>query len=110
MLCDMKTSKIREYTRNGVAYVRFSDMKRAALEDPEFRKAYEATKPKYDLIRAVLNARHKRGMTQAEIARRAGTTQSAIARFESGRANPTLEFAARVSRAVGARLTIRLAP
>jgi DNA-binding XRE family transcriptional regulator len=106
----MKAHKVREYKRNGIGYVRFSDMKRVALEDPEFRKEYDAIKPKYDLICALLDARHKRGMTQAEIARRAGTTQSAIARFESGRANPTLEFAARVSRAVGARLTIRLAP
>jgi transcriptional regulator with XRE-family HTH domain len=56
----------------------------------------------------MLDARNKRGMTQAEIARRAGTTQSAIARFESGRTNPTLDFAYRLSSAVGAKLEIRL--
>lgn len=100
---------IRTYkTKNGVEYVLFEDMKREALRDPKFREAYDALEPKYALIGAMLNARNKRGMTQAEIAHRAGTTQSAIARFESGRTNPTLDFASRLSRAVGAKLTIRL--
>ncbi|TSA43899.1 XRE family transcriptional regulator [bacterium] len=76
--------------------------------NPKFRKAYNALAPKYALIGAMLDARNKKGMTQSEIARRAGTTQSAIARFESGRTNPTLDFAARLSSAVGAKLEIRL--
>ncbi|MBI5456531.1 helix-turn-helix transcriptional regulator [Candidatus Kaiserbacteria bacterium] len=83
-------------------------MKRAALRDAKFRKEYEAIQPEFDVVRAVLDARLKRGLTQAEIARRAGTTQSAIARFEAGRTNPTLDFASRVARAVGAKLEVRL--
>ena len=95
-------------TKNGVEYVTLDDMKREALRNPEFRKAYDALEPKYALIRAMLDSRNKKGMTQAAIAKRAGTTQSAIARFESGRTNPTLEFASRLSRALGAKLEIRL--
>lgn len=87
--------------------ISFAKMKREALKDPEFRREYEALKPEYDLMCAIMDARLKKGMTQAEIARRAGTTQSAIARFESGRTNPTLDFASRVLRAVGARLEVR---
>jgi len=102
-------NNIKTYkTKSGVEYVLFEDMKREALRNPEFRKAYNALAPKYALINAMLDARNKKGMTQAEIARRAGTTQSAIARFESGRSNPTLEFASRLSSAVGAKLEIRL--
>lgn len=95
-------------TKSGVKYVLFADMKREALRNPEFRKAYDALEPKYTLIRAMLDSRNKKGMTQAAIAKRAGTTQSAIARFESGRSNPTLEFASRLSSALGAKLEIRL--
>ena len=95
-------------TKNGVEYVLFENMKREALRNPKFRKAYDALGPKYALISAMLNARNKRGMTQVEIARRAGTTQSAIARFESGKSNPTLDFAARLSKGVGAKLEVRL--
>ena len=95
-------------TKNGVEYVLFESMKREALRNPKFRKAYDALGPKYALISAMLNAGNKKGMTQVEIARRAGTTQSAIARFESGKSNPTLDFAARLSKAVGAKLEVRL--
>jgi len=94
--------------RNGQKYVLFQDWLHKSLRDPEFKKEYDALAPKYALITAMLDARNKRGMTQAEIARRAGTTQSAIARFESGRTNPTLDFASRLSHAVGAKLEIRL--
>lgn len=94
--------------RQNVKAIPFSAMKRRALRDHDFRREYEALQPELDLVRAILNARLTRGLTQRDIARQAGTTQSAIARFESGRSNPTLAFASRLSRAVGARLEIRL--
>lgn len=86
--------------------VPFSKIHREAMKDPEFRREYEALEPEFALISAMIDARTKKGLTQAEIARRAGTTQSAIARFESGRTKPTLDFASRVLRAVGARLEV----
>lgn len=95
-------------TKSGVEYITLADLRREQMRDPEFRKAYEARKPKYDLIRAILDARIKKGVTQSELARRAGTTQSAIARFEAGVGNPTLDFMSRVSTAVGARLEVHI--
>jgi len=89
-------------------FITFAEMKRQMFARPGFKEAYDALGPKYALIGAMIDARSKKGMTQTEIAHRAGTTQSAIARFESGRTNPTLEFASRLSRAVGAKLEIRL--
>lgn len=95
-------------SKSGVKYVLFEDALRAEMRNHEFKKAWDASAPRYALIGAMLDARNKKGMTQTEIARRAGTTQSAIARFESGRTNPTLDFATRLSSAVGAKLEIRL--
>ncbi len=89
-------------------FITFDELKRQMFARPGFKAAYDALGPKYALISAMLDARGKKGMTQAEIAKRAGTTQSAIARFESGRTNPTLEFASRLSHALGAKLEIRL--
>lgn len=99
---------MRYKTRNGIKYVHFDAWLRESLRDPKLKKEYDALKPKYDLIRAILDARIKDGVTQKELARRAGTTQSAIARFEAGTGNPTLEFLSRVSSAVGARLEVKL--
>lgn len=95
-------------TKNGVEYVTLAEWHRESMRNPEFKKAYDALQPKYDLIRVILDARLKRGVTQAELARRAGTTQSAIARFESGASNPTLDFVSKVSLALGARLEVRV--
>ena len=90
-------------------FIEFGEYKRDLFtRRPDVKMAYDALAPKYALINAMLDARNKKGMTQAEIARRAGTTQSAIARFESGRTNPTLDFAVRLSSALGAKLEIRL--
>jgi len=89
-------------------YVSLAEVRREMLARKGFKEAYDALGPKYALINAMLDARNKKGMTQTEIARRAGTTQSAIARFEAGQTNPTLEFASRLSHALGARLEIRL--
>jgi ribosome-binding protein aMBF1 (putative translation factor) len=98
-----KANKMRE------GAIEYNEWKRDVFaRRPDVKAAYDALAPKYALISAMLDARGKKGMTQAEIARRAGTTQSAIARFESGRSNPTLEFATRLSHALGAKLEIRL--
>jgi ribosome-binding protein aMBF1 (putative translation factor) len=94
-------------SKNREKFVPFDAMKRKAMRDSEFRQAYEAHQPKHDLIRAILDARIRRGMTQTELARRVGTTQSVIARFESGNGNPTLDFLTKISAAVGMRLEIR---
>jgi len=60
-----------------------------------------------DLVRRM---RKEAGMTQAELARRAGTTQSAIARLEAEGANPRLGTLERVMSATGHRLELSLAP
>src|SRR5437899_1796417 len=55
-------------------------------------------------------ARTRAGLTQAELARRAGTSQTAVARYERGRALPTLETLYRLVRACGFDLRMSLEP
>ena len=50
------------------------------------------------------------GLTQAELAERMGTTQSAIARMEGGGVRPTLETLEKLARAIGSDLVVGLAP
>ncbi len=76
------------------------------MRSPAYRKAYKELEPEFAIIGAVIDARMRKGVTQAELARRMGTKQSAIARFESGRGNPTLDFIQRLSRALGLKLRI----
>jgi transcriptional regulator with XRE-family HTH domain len=54
----------------------------------------------------VRNARKQSGLTQAELAERAGVTQSVIARLERGAGNPTFLTLERVLHAAGHRLEL----
>lgn len=60
-----------------------------------------------DLIR---EARRRAGLTQRELAERAGTTQSAIARLESGRTSPSFDTVRRMLRLCGFNLLVALDP
>ncbi len=57
----------------------------------------------------VREARRRAGLTQEQLAERAGTTQSAVARWEAGRAAPSLETLARIVRACELELRVGLA-
>ena len=60
-----------------------------------------------DLVR---EARRRAGLTQRELAERAGTTQSAVARLESGRTSPSFDSVLRLIRLCGFRLDVALDP
>jgi DNA-binding XRE family transcriptional regulator len=76
------------------------------MKDPEYRKAYEALEPSFALYEELIRARIEKKVTQKELAEKMGAHQSAIARFESGKTNPTLAFAARLAQALGVRIRI----
>lgn len=79
--------------------------KRAA-RDPEFREARERLRPEYEFRRALIQARLDNGITQADLAERVGTTQSAIARLESGGAEPSFNMLRRLSAALNVSFEI----
>ncbi|TDA64065.1 MAG: XRE family transcriptional regulator [Clostridia bacterium] len=86
------------------------DLKEELMKDPEFKKEYDALEPQYRLLRSVIERRLEKGMTQEALARKIGTRQAAIARLESGRANPTLGFLQKVAEALDAELEVGLRP
>lgn len=81
---------------------------RRLLKNPEVRFYYEQEQAKSAIALAIRAARQRCHLTQASLARRVGTTQSAIARLESGtdKRNPSLPFLARIAAACGVGLEI----
>lgn len=75
--------------------------------DGAYREAYERLGPEFELARALIEARRRAGFTQAELAARMQTTQSAVARLESGRIRPSTRTLEKVAKATGTRLRIR---
>ena len=86
----------------------WKDLRKELLSNPEVKKEYDRLAPRYAIISQLIAARNKRGVTQAQLAKKMGTRQSAIARLESGNVNPTIGFLEKVASVLGVRLTIRL--
>ncbi len=89
---------------------KLKDLKARFMEDPEFRKEYARVDEEYELVEALVRARTAAKLTQAELAQRLGTTQSAVARLEGGRVSPSFSTLRRYAEATGSRLTVGLVP
>jgi ribosome-binding protein aMBF1 (putative translation factor) len=74
--------------------------------DPAFREARERLRPWYEIRRALIGARLAAGLTQRELAERLGTTQSAIARLESGSRLPNVDTLYRLAKELGIEFVI----
>lgn len=86
----------------------FRKLKDAWLKDPAFRAEYDRLAPEFALALALIKARAKAGLTQAEVAKKMGTTQSVVARIESGQNPPNLKTLERYANAVGRRIQVKL--
>ncbi len=80
------------------------------LSDPEARAEYERFGPIFAVVGEMLDARQSAGLTQAELARRMGTSQSVIARLESARHMPTFNLICRYGQTLDRRIEFHLAP
>ena len=87
---------------------KLKELKKRFMADPDFRAEYARADEEYALVEALVRARMAANLTQAEVARRLGTTQSAIARLEGGRVSPSFATLRRYAEATGARLTVDL--
>ena len=80
------------------------------LKNPAFKKAYDALTEEYDTVDKVLKARKQANMTQEEVAKRMGTTKSAVSRLESSlvvlQHSPSLSTLRRYAAALGYKLEI----
>lgn len=82
-----------------------------AQEREGFRKAYKDLEEKYTLVREMLAARSKSGLTQEAVAELMGTTKSAVSRLEAaGKHSPSLTTLKKYAQAVGCHLEIKLVP
>jgi transcriptional regulator with XRE-family HTH domain len=88
----------------------FKDLRREALENPDVKTAYEALEEEYALARALIKARQMSGLTQAELAERMDTTQSTVARWESGKHLPSCQTLQRLARATNTELRVTFVP
>ena len=75
-----------------------------------YRKAYDALASEFTLAQAMIEARNRAGLTQTQVAKKIRTSQSVVARLESGAAMPSTRTLQRYAKATGSRLSIRFEP
>ena len=88
--------------------ISLTDVKDQLLKDPKVKTEYDRLGPVYQLVGAMVEARHDAGLTQQEVAARMGTTQSVIARLENAHHLPSLDLVTRYAAAIGKRVDIHL--
>jgi DNA-binding XRE family transcriptional regulator len=82
-----------------------------AMKRNAFRETYEELAEEYALVRELLGARTRAGLTQEAVAKLMGTTKSAVSRLESvGKHSPSMTTLKKYAEAVGCHLEIRLVP
>ena len=89
---------------------KFNDFLQEQLQDPEFRKEYEALQPEHAVVQAIIDARKNAGLTQKELSERTGIAQGDISKLENGNANPSIRTLQRLSAAMGMTLKVEFLP
>jgi DNA-binding XRE family transcriptional regulator len=83
-------------------------------EDPEFKAAYDELEIEFTLLRELLLARQRAGLTQAEVAEKMGTKPPAVTRLETAlsdnRHSPTISTLKKYAQAVSCKLEVHLVP
>jgi transcriptional regulator with XRE-family HTH domain len=90
--------------------IKFDTLHKRWMKEPGYRKEFEALEEEFALIAEMAKARARAGLSQAQLARRMKTTQSTIARLESGRGKPSTRTLDRFAKATGHRLKISFVP
>ncbi|MBO0903183.1 helix-turn-helix domain-containing protein [Jiella sonneratiae] len=80
------------------------------LADPEVKAAYDAMANEFGVAKALIAARSAAKLSQKDVAERMRTSQSAIARMESGRQSVSTGSIQKYATAVGRPITIEIRP
>jgi ribosome-binding protein aMBF1 (putative translation factor) len=92
-----------------VRQVKFEELRRELFADPAFVIEYEKLAPQFMVTSALIKARRKARLSQAEVAERMGTTQSSIARMESGKGSVTIDSIQKYAKATGQKINLEFA-
>jgi HTH-type transcriptional regulator/antitoxin HipB len=85
---------------------RWDQVRGGRLASPQAGAGYQRARRALELGEQIRRLREGLGISQAELGRRIGSTQPAIARLEAGRVSPTLETLDRVAAALGVELVV----
>jgi len=80
------------------------------LKDSEFKSEWDDLEPEYQVIRAMIEARQEKNITQKELSDLTGIAQADISRLENGNANPSLRTLQRLAAGLGMTIKLEFIP
>ncbi len=80
------------------------------MQDPEVLREYKRLKPQLDMIVKLIKIRTQLNLTQAQLAKKVGASQSLVSRIETGVASPSLDFLTKLADALNSNLEIKFKP
>ena len=89
---------------------KFNDFLEDQLQDREFKKEWENIQPEMDVIRAIVDARISKNLTQKELAQRTGINQADISKLEHGIRNPSINLLKKLAEGMDMALKIEFVP
>ncbi len=86
----------------------FEKTKKKLLNNPKVKEEYDRQKPEFIVARALIEARTKANMTQQDVAKKMRTSQSQIARLESGDHLPSIASIHKYAKAIDRKISIEI--
>ncbi len=86
----------------------FQEYLKEQLKDKEFKRLYDEYGKQLEISYEILSLRKKAKITQAQLAKKIGTTQSNVARMERGQQNFTIETLSKIANTFGKELQISI--
>jgi ribosome-binding protein aMBF1 (putative translation factor) len=86
----------------------FEKIRARLLANPKVKAEYDVLAPEFEISAELVKARVRAGLSQAQVATRMGTSQSTIARLESGQTLPSTKTLLRFAKATGSKIHVRL--
>jgi len=80
------------------------------LKDSRFKKLSQEYDERYQVARAIIKARFKKGWSQRDLAKKAKTTQAVISRVENMTVNSRVKLIQKIAEALGLVLEINFRP
>ena len=89
---------------------KFNDFLDEQLQDEEFKKEYDDIQPELDVIKAIVDARISKNLTQKELSQRTGINQADISKLEHGIRNPSINLLKKLAEGMDMALKIEFVP
>lgn len=90
--------------------MKYEEYKKRKLLDSGFAREYEKVQPEMNIIRAIIDARLSKNLTQKELAERTGIAQTEISKLENGTRNPSIKLLQRLADGMDMVLNVTFTP